>query len=326
LLDTPDLLLESRKKPISNVPGIVYGSFALDDGNYTISAAEHHVICAADPAAAAFMRPFLGGEEFLHGTQRWCLWLANAAPASLKASPTAMQRMAAVRTWRASRDRAATQALAATPALFAEVRQPDTDYVAIPTVSSERRAFIPMGFLSANVVASNQLYVLPNASPYHFGVLSSTSHNAWLRAVCGRLESRYRYSAAIVYNNFPWPEVTDGERVAVEAAAQGVLDARGLSQQGEKPASLADLYDPLTMPPALVKAHQKLDAAVDRAYAATAKRLWGKEAPTTWKTDAERVAFLFRLYAHYTAPLAVEAEVKVKPAARRPRKAKKGPE
>jgi hypothetical protein len=185
-----------------------------------------------------------------------------------------MLRVEAVRQWRASRDRETTRKLAQTPTLFAEIRQPTSRYVAIPTVSSERRNFIPMGLLDPDVVASNQLYVVPDATLFHFGILSSTMHNAWVRAVCGRLESRYRYSAAIVYNNFPWPFCApDSERntapalveqaqSAIEKEAKAVLDARAAFPGS----SLADLYDPLTMPPALLRAHQKLDAAVDKAY------------------------------------------------------------
>ena len=230
-----------------------------------------------------------------------------------------MLRIEAVRKWRASRDRETTRKLAETPTLFAEIRQPTSRYVAIPTVSSERRSFIPMGLLDPDVVASNQLYVVPDASLFHFGILSSTMHNAWVRAVCGRLESRYRYSAAIVYNNFPWPfcapEFEQNKAVApaqqaqdaIEKEAKAVLDARAQFAGS----SLADLYDPLTMPPALLKAHQRLDAAVDKAYQ-------GAGGPKAYKNDAERVAFLFTLYQRITSLLPVAGAKGRKPRKARP--------
>lgn len=203
--------------------------------------------------------------------------------------PTILKRVEAVRKWRIASDRKTTRDLAATPTIFAEIRQPESDYLAFPTVSSERRAFIPIDFLAADVVASNQIYVLPDATPYYFAVLSSTMHNAWIRYVAGRLKSDCRYSVGIVYNNFPWPDAPDNKtQQAIEAAAQAVLDTRAAFPD----ASLADLYDPLTMPPTLLKAHQKLDAVVDKAY--------GK---TGFKSDAERVAFLFQRYQALTSLL-----------------------
>jgi hypothetical protein len=306
LVDGPDLLLAARREPIGDVPSVGYGSFALDDGNYTLSAGERESVLAEDANAAQFLRPFIGGVELIHGIERWCLWLANANPAQIRQCKTVLRRVEAVQKWRGGRGRETTRQLAATPARFAENRQPASDYIAIPTVSSERRTFIPMGFLGPEVIASNQLYVVPGATRYHFGVLTSTMHNAWVRYTCGRLKSDFRYSAAIVYNNFPWPEApTDAQRAAVEAAAQSVLDARSQFPG----ATLADLYDPLTMPPALLKAHHKLDAAVDAAY--------GKK-PGAFKTDAERVAFLFERYQALTSLLPV-------PAAKKARSVKRGP-
>lgn len=301
LVDAPDVLITSRRSPMGDVPEVVYGSFALDDGHFTIDEEARTRLIQADPRVEGYLRPFIGGEEFLHRVPRWCLWLRDAKPADLRSIPVILDRVQAVRDWRRSRDRETTRRLADTPTLFAEIRQPATDYVAIPTVSSERRSFIPMGWLSSQVIASNQLYVVAGASLFHFGILSSTLHNAWVRAVSGRLESRYRYSAAIVYNNFPWPfENVDSEQNPAEASAdiaqaaikkeaQGVLDARAQFAGS----SLADLYDPLTMPPALLRAHQKLDAAVDQAY-----QLAG--GPKTYQNDAERVAFLFTLYQRLT--------------------------
>ena len=307
LVDAPDILIDSRRTAIGDVPEIVYGSFALDDGNFTLDDQTRTALINADDRIVEYIRPFLGGEELLHGTRRWCLWLRAANPSNLRKIPLILERINAVRDWRSSRDRATTRKLAATPTLFAEIRQPFSDYIAIPTVSSERRNFIPMALLSAEVIASNQLYVVAGATLFHFGILSSTMHNAWVRAVCGRLESRYRYSAAIVYNNFPWPfpsanteekektpaAQTQKAQAAIESAAQAVLDARA----AHPGSSLADLYDPLTMPADLLKAHQRLDAAVDKAY-----QLAG--GPKTYAGDAERVAFLFSLYQRQTGLLA----------------------
>jgi hypothetical protein len=194
----------------------------------------------------------------------------------------------AVRAWRQKSGRETTRQLSATPALFAEIRQPDGPYLAFPTLSSERRPFIPIAFLSPETVASNQVYVVAQAERYHFGILTSTMHMTWVRAVCGRLESRYRYSAGIVYNNFPWPEATGKQYTAVEEAVQGVLDARAKFPDS----TFADLYDPLAMPLDLVEAHRLLDRAVDAAY--------GK---SSFGSEAERVAFLFERYEALTRPL-----------------------
>jgi hypothetical protein len=211
--------------------------------------------------------------------------------------PPVLERVQRVKTLRESSPRAATQALAATPTLFGEIRQPETEYLLIPCHSSERRSIIPLGFLPAHTICGNANLCMPNATLYHFGIMSSRKHMAWVKFVCGRLESRYRYTSQIVYTNFPWPTPTDKHRAAIEAAAQAVLDARAAHPD----ASLADLYDPLTMPPDLVKAHQKLDAAVDAAY--------GYKGAAT---DAGRVAFLFGLYQQLTSLLPQD-----KPARRR---------
>ena len=198
------------------------------------------------------------------------------------------RRVEAVRKWRSASDRETTKGLAATPAQFAEVRQPSSDYLAMPTASSEKRQYIPIAFLPVKVVASNQVYIIPTAGRYHFGVLTSIMHMAWVRTVCGRIKSDYRYSAGIVYNNFPWPTRTDKQSAFIEKAAQEVLDARDRYPGS----SLADLYDPVTMPADLAKAHKGLDKAVDAAY--------GK---TNFANEAERMAFLFERYQQITAPL-----------------------
>jgi len=294
LVDAPSLLLQKRGHPISKIaPPLNYGSFALDDGYYTLDPAEKDLIVKEEPGAAPFIRQFIGGHEMLHNKRRFCLWLENASPSVINQLPKVKARIKAVQDWRATSERETTRKLASTPAFFAEIRQPTSQYVAIPTASSEKRAFIPIAFLQPEVIASNQLYVLPNATLFHFGVLTSTMHMAWVRTVCGRLKSDFRYSAGIVYNNFPWPQdITPAQQNAVEQAAQRVLTERANFPDS----TLADLYDPLSMPPPLVKAHQMLDKAVDAAYQSSG----GKK---TWASDAERVAFLFGLYQQITSLL-----------------------
>jgi hypothetical protein len=257
-------LIRPRRRPIAAVPGLIYGSFALDDGHYTLDEAQRAALLAECPAAARFVRSFVGGRELLRGESRYCLWLQDAEPAELQRLPAVMRRVAAVAAWRAGRGRALTRALAATPTRFAEVRQPDGAYLAIPTTSSERRRYLPIGFLGPEVIASNQLYIMPGATNYEFGVLQSAMHMAWARQVCGRMKSDLRYSNAIVYNNFPWPEGGPEARAAVAAAAAAVLAARAVTG-----ATLAALYEARHMPPALDAAHARLDAAVDRCYGAT---------------------------------------------------------
>lgn len=300
LTDSPIIFITNRSDPLNAPTDLQYGSFALDDGNYTLSPDEAKQLLAAEPAAAPFVKRFIGAQELIRGEDRYCIWLADAQPAEIRSMPLIKARVEAVQKWRAGRDRETTRKLAKTPTVFAEIRQPDSDYVAIPTVSSELRDFIPIAFLPREVVASNQIYVLPNAGLYDFGVLTSTMHMAWVRRVCGRLESRYRYSAKLVYNNFPWPESpTDAQKAAVEQAAQGVLDARAKFPDQ----TLADLYDPLAMPKPLRDAHRALDRAVDRCY---------RKNP--FDSERARVEFLFDLYQKLTAPLVVAS-------ARRPRRA-----
>lgn len=303
LVEAGDVLLERRGSPLCDAPAISYGSFALDDGHYTIGLEERASLLMESPALQNFLRPFVGGEELINGQPRWCVWLAESSPAEIRNQPLLINKIERVREWRLSSGRARTRELGATPSAFAEVRQPKTRYVAFPTVSSERRTYIPIAFLDPTVIASNQIYVIANATHFHFGVLTSAMHNAWVRTVCGRLESRYRYSAAIVYNNFPWPDPSDAHRSAIEAAAQVVLDARAAFPGS----TLADLYDPLTMPPQLAKAHQKLDAAVDAAY--SRRHFHG---------DADRVAFLFERYEQLTSAITAAASKPPRKARRKP--------
>lgn len=306
LVDAPNVTLPNRRSPVCAVSPIVFGNMPNDGGNLLLPDSEKQRLLMHEPLAAKWIRPFLGAEEFINGLKRWCLWLEGIAPSELRALPEVGRRVAAVKAQREASDRETTRELAAFPTLFGEVRQPRGTYVLVPRHSSESRAFIPLGFVGPEVICGDSNLLLPDASVYEFGVLQSTMHMAWVRNVCGRIKSDYRYSAGIVYNNFPWPELSsastaDGagnkHRAAIEAAAQAVLDARAQFPS----ATLADLYNPLTMPPVLVKAHQQLDRAVDAAYTA-AERAAARKAPKL-TTDAERVAFLFERYQHLTSLL-----------------------
>ena len=290
LVDAPDTVLPNRRDPLCNVSPIVFGSMPNDGGNLLLSDVEKDELIKLEPAAKDWIKPFVGAEEFINKLSRWCLWLVDCPPSQLKAMPHVLKRVEAVRLARAASNRKTTQDLAATPTLFGEIRQPASAYLLIPRVSSERRPFIPVGFLEPAQIASDATLVVPNATLYHFGILTSTMHNAWMRQVCGRLESRYRYSNTIVYNNFPWPTLTTNNHAVIEAAAQGVLDARALFPNE----SLATLYDPDTMPTALVKAHAALDKAIDAAYVADG-------GAKSYASDAERVAFLIKRYQQLTS-------------------------
>lgn len=298
-MDAPVVLLEKRRTPICHVPEINKGSQPTDGGNLLLSDSEKQELLKSEPQAEKWLRPFLGADEFINNIPRWCLWLKGISPSELRAMPQVMRRVESVKSMRLASPKASTVKLANTPSLFSEIRQPDHPYLLLPSVSSENRQFIPIGYFESSVIASNLVFTIPNATLYHFGILTSTMHNAWMRTVCGRLESRYRYSASIVYNNFPWPESTDTQRKTIETAAQAVLDARARFPDS----TLADLYDPLAMPPELVRAHQNLDRAVDAAY--------GKK---NFASEAERVAFLFERYQAITSLLpAVSAKKTKKP-------------
>jgi len=289
LVDAADVVLPRRSSPICKVPGIGIGNKPIDGGHYLFTPEEKAEFLKLEPRAEKYFRRWLGADEFINAYERWCLWLGDCPPAELRKMPEAMKRVEAVKNFRLASKSAPTRKLAETPTRFHVENMPTSEYLVIAKVSSERRRFVPIGFLDQMTLSSDLLFVVKGTSLYHFGVLCSTMHNAWVRYTCGRLESRYRYSKDIVYNNYPWPEApTEAQRQKIEAAAQGVLDARAAFPG----ASLADLYDPLTMPPALVKAHHKLDAAVDAAY--------GKRG---FRNDAERVAFLFELYRKYTSLL-----------------------
>ncbi|MDD5029822.1 MAG: N-6 DNA methylase [Rhodoferax sp.] len=308
LIDGPDVVLPRRSNPICNVPDIRFGNQPIDGGHLILNPAEATKLVKDYPAMQVYVRLFIGADEFINGGKRYCLWLKNCPPTLLRDVPVVRERLAAVKNFRMSSSRPATRDLALTPAEFAFVSHNDTQFLTVPSVSSERRNYLPIGFSEADLIVSNLCLAVYAATIFHFGILSSAMHNAWMRYTCGRLKSDFRYSNTIVYNNFPWPELAQTSKknqppalapiaqVAIETAAQTVLDVRAKFQTGEQPATLADLYDPLTMPPELLKAHQKLDAAVDKAYEASG----GKK---SYKSDAERVAFLFELYQRYTSLL-----------------------
>jgi len=279
----------SRSKPVSEVSEIAFGNMPNDGGHLTLSDEEKNELLKKEPNLKKYVRPFLGPDEYLYGIPRWCLWLVDASPEELRASPLVMERIENVRNSRLRSSRIATKKLAAMPALFGEIRQPKEKYLAIPKTSSERRSYIPISILDAKVIASTDIFTCPNVKFFHFGVLTSAMHMAWVRQVCGRLESRYRYSAGLVYNNYPWPTSPDKRQMAaVEKAAQKVLAVR----QDFPQSTLADLYHPLSMPPALVKAHAELDRAVDLCYR-----------PEPFTSERQRVEYLFGLYERLTAPL-----------------------
>ncbi len=281
LLDAPTIFIEKKSKPICDVPEMLRGSQPTDDGNLILSVDEKEEYIKKEPQGEKFLRPFMMGKDFIERKPRWCFWLVDTNPSELKKCPILIERIEAVRDFRAKSTKAATRQKAETPTLFDEIKDCKTNYVAIPVVSSERRRYIPIEYLTANIIAGNKLFQMPNATLFHFGVLTSNIHMAWMRAVCGRLKSDYSYSNTIVYNNFPWCNPTEAQKARIEQTAQGILDARAKYPE----ASLADLYDELTMPPELRKAHQANDKAVMAAYGFSIKM-----------TESECVAELFKLY------------------------------
>jgi hypothetical protein len=298
LVAADDVIVDSRTTPICEVPQMSFGSMPNDGGFLLLDSNERKELLGIEPAAKKYIRPFLGSQEFINNQERWCIWLVDVSPVEMRMMPEIMKRIEKVKENRFQSKREATKKLAKTPYLFGEIRQPDSDYLLIPGVSSELREYVPIGFMNKEVVASNLAYTVSNATLYHFGILTSQMHMAWMRAVCGRLEGRYRYSNNIVYNNFPWAmNVSEKQKERVEKSAQAVLDARK-----EYPdSSLADLYDPSAMPKNLVDAHRALDKAVDLCYRAE-----------SFKTELERLEFLFALYRQYTEPMNVAMEGKPK--------------
>jgi hypothetical protein len=267
LIDAPNVFIDGRANPLCDVPSMIYGNKPTDGGYLFLEAKEYADFIAGEPESEKYIRRIYGATEYINGIDRYCLWLVNTPPSVLRNMPLVMERIEKVRRFRLASPKKATRESAATPSLFQEVRQPESDYIIVPCHSSEKRRYIPLGFLPADIIVNNAVQIIPNATPYHFGILTSNVHMAWVRAVCGRIKSDYRYSKDIVYNNFPWPSVTGEQRAVIEQTAQGILDARALFPDS----SLADLYDPLTMPPELRKVHQANDRAVMKAYGFTAQ-------------------------------------------------------
>ncbi|AQQ71701.1 Type I restriction-modification system methyltransferase subunit [Limihaloglobus sulfuriphilus] len=288
LIDGDDIIIMRRAKPLSDVPKMVYGNKPVDGGNLILSDGEKQEFLEKQPEAAKFIKPLLSGGNYLKDIPRWCLWLVDADPKEIRSMPHLMERIEKVKIMRLNSVDSGARKLAERPTQFRDTKNPES-FILVPRVSSERRKYIPIGFFGKDTIVSDTCQSIPDATLYHFGVLTSEMHMAWVKYTCGRLESRFRYSKDIVYNNYPWPKDVSAEQAAaVEAAAQGVLDDRAQFPDS----SLADLYDPLTMPPVLVKAHQKLDRAVDKCY---------RSKPFAGET--ERLEFLFALYSEYVEPL-----------------------
>jgi len=287
LIASPIVFVEKRKKPLADVPEITKGSIPVDGGNLIIEAEDYEDFILREPEAKKYIHRFVGAREFLHDLSRYCLWLEGASPKELHTLTLVRERIAKVREFRLASPKAATQKYADMPTRFMEIRQPKDNYILIPSHSSENRKYIPMGFMSPDVICGNANLMIPNATLYHFGILESNVHMAWMRVVCGRIKSDYRYSNDFVYNNFPWPNPTEEQKAKIEQTAQAILDARSLYPDS----SLADLYDELTMPVELRKAHQDNDRAVMAAY--------GWKASSQF-TESLCVAELFKLYQKLT--------------------------
>ncbi len=286
LLDAPDEFICNRTKPLWNVPQMTTGNRPADGGNLIIEKEDYEEFIRKEPQAQPYIKKLVGSTEFINNKERWCLWLVDVKPAELRKMPLVLKRVEACKQDRENSPDAGRRKLAETPMLFRELNNPAL-FILVPKVSSERRRYVPMGFLDYNTISTDLNFIVPDATLYHFGVLTSNVHMAWMRAVCGRLKSDYRYSANIVYNNFPWPTVTEEQIAKIEKTAQAILDARALYPD----ASLADLYDDLTMPPELRTAHQQNDRAVMEAYGM----------PIKGTTESSCVAELMRRYQGLTA-------------------------
>lgn len=262
LLDTADIFIENRSKPLCDVPEMAKGSIPVDDGNFFFSSDDYAEFIKQEPKSIRYIKKFYGAKEFLHNEERWCLWLLDVSPSELKTMPHVMKRIKNIREFRLQSTKAATRKYADYPTRFMEIRQPTTEYIIVPSHSSENRKYIPIGFENPNIICGNANLLISNATLYEFGVLTSNVHMAWTKVVCGRIKSDYRYSNTVVYNNFPWCNPTPEQKAKIEKTAQAILDARALYPD----CSLADLYDETTMPPELRKAHQANDFAVMAAY------------------------------------------------------------
>ncbi|MBO6260567.1 MAG: class I SAM-dependent DNA methyltransferase [Lachnospiraceae bacterium] len=282
LLDADDIFVESRNKPICDIPEIGIGNMPIDGGNYLFTKEEKEEFIKNEPSSKEWFHLWYGSQEFINRKPRYCLYLAECSPNILRNMKECMKRVEAVRLFRDESSRLSTKKLANTPLLFGTTNIPNSNYIIVPKVSSERRRYIPIGFMTPDIFCSDLVFIIPNATLFHFGILTSNVHMAWVRTVCGRLKSDYRYSKDVVYNNFPWPTPTDEQKATIEETAQGILDARAKYPDS----SLADLYDPLTMPPELLKAHQNNDRAVMKAYGFNISRM----------SEADCVAELMKMY------------------------------
>ena len=281
LLDAPNIFIEKRSKPLCDVPQICLGGQPIDDGNFILTTEEKERYLKEEPQGEKFLRPFMMGKDFIERTPRWCFWLMGANPSELRKCHEIMHRVANVRSFRLESNRTSTLRAAEMPTVFGAPFVAESDYIAIPKVSSEQRRYIPMDYLSKEIIPGDKLFVMQNASLYHFGVLTSCVHMAWMRATCGRLEMSYSYSNTIVYNNFPWPNPSKEQITKIETTAQAILNVRAKFPD----CSLADLYDEISMPPELRKAHVSNDKAVMEAYGFSTKM-----------SEDEEVAMLFKIY------------------------------
>ena len=285
LCDADDVFITKRLNPIDNVPTICLGGQPLDDGNLILTEEERIELLNKNPLIEKYIRPFMMGKDFIDRKPRYCLWLQGINPSELRKCPEILSRIKLVEEFRLKSNRESTLRAAQYPSLFGAPFECMSDYIAIPKVSSQNRRYIPMDYISKEIIPGDKLFTMQDANLFHFGVMMSNIHMAWTRAVCGRLKSDYSYSNTIEYNNFPWPSSTPEQKAKIEKTAQGILDARALYPD----ASLADLYDELTMPPELRKAHQLNDLAVMQAYGFTR----GTEA---YSSEAACVAELMRMY------------------------------
>ena len=292
LLNTSVVFVESRKKPLCSVPEMTTGNRPADGGHLIIEAEDYEAFVKKEPAAKKYIKRLMGAAEYINNRKRYCLWLVGVSPAELRKMPEVMKRVELCREARlgGAPDR---QKLADTPTLFRETKNPDT-FIAVPEVSSEQRKYIPLGFMHSDVICTNKIKIIPDASIYHFGILTSNVHMEWMRSVAGRLKSDYSYSNNMVYNNFPWCNPTEAQKKKIERTAQAILDARALYPD----CSLADLYDELTMPPELRKAHVANDMAVMEAYRFFMEPT--PEHPSKWYSPSETVAALMKMYQELT--------------------------
>lgn len=285
LLDAPNIFIKSRTKPLSNVPSIRKGNQPTDGGHLIIEADDLELFLQKEPNASKYIKKLVGAKEYINNLKRYCLWLKGVSPVELRSMPLVLDRVKAVREMRLASPDPSTRKLADTPTVFRETNNPDS-YIIVPSVSSENRRYIPLGFMKGDTIPTNLVLIIPDAGLYLFGIITSNVHMAWMRAVCGRLKSDYRYSKDIVYNNFPWPNPTDAQKTKIEQTAQAILDARAIYPDS----SLADLYDEVTMPPELRKAHQNNDRAVMEAYGFPIKDF----------TESDCVAKLLEMYQDLT--------------------------